>query len=123
MSIKSLEGSRSDNDSQNCGDSDGVITLDLPVSFQSDDRSNMNYQCDVCSYSSKFYGNLKRHYLIHTGQKPYVCNFCGKSFNQKVTLTTHIRLHTGERPYSCEKCPLRFYNRASLVRHVYKHAK
>lgn len=61
--------------------------------------------------------NLKRHYLIHTGQRPFVCSYCNKSFNQKVTLVVHLRLHTGEKPYSCQKCSENFISRAALRRH------
>ncbi|CAL1281554.1 unnamed protein product [Larinioides sclopetarius] len=75
------------------GNSDGTSDVSF-ASLKSYNKSDVIYRCDVCSYSSRLLGNLKRHYLIHTGQRPYVCSFCGKAFNQKVTLTSHKRLHT-----------------------------
>lgn len=102
--------------------SNSILPAALHNSVMMDSTKPPVYQCDTCPYSSNLLCNLKRHYLIHTGQKPYVCKFCCKSFNQKVTLTTHERLHTGEKPYPCNVCSLRFSNRASLIRHMAKHS-
>lgn len=51
------------------------------------------YHCDVCSYTSNYLSNLKRHYMIHTGQCPYTCNICGRSFNQRDSLKRHFKVH------------------------------
>ncbi|GFU20207.1 uncharacterized protein NPIL_126581 [Nephila pilipes] len=51
------------------------------------------YSCPYCSYSTPGRGNLKRHNLIHSGERPYVCNLCSKSFRQKTHLKHHLLVH------------------------------
>ncbi|PRD23133.1 UNVERIFIED_CONTAM: zinc finger and BTB domain-containing protein 46 [Trichonephila clavipes] len=51
------------------------------------------YSCSYCTYSTPGRGNLKRHNLIHSGERPYVCNLCSKSFRQKTHLKHHLLVH------------------------------
>ena len=53
------------------------------------------YSCPVCQklFSAQFF--LKRHLLIHTGEKPFPCHYCDKSFNRKANLKRHM--HTQHR--------------------------
>ena len=58
---------------------------------------NYNMSCEYCGKA--FQGryakyNLKRHMIIHRGEKPFSCPYCPHSANQKVNLKGHInRFH------------------------------
>nr|XP_033497818.1 zinc finger protein 770-like [Epinephelus lanceolatus] len=47
------------------------------------------HQCHLCSKSFPSPSKLKRHYVIHTGQRPFLCTICGKAFSQ----SHHLKLH------------------------------
>ncbi|KFM77828.1 Zinc finger and BTB domain-containing protein 8B, partial [Stegodyphus mimosarum] len=48
------------------------------------------YHCLFCKYTSRYLTNVRRHVLIHTGQKPYQCEICGLKFRQKEHLKGHV---------------------------------
>ncbi|XP_032357230.1 zinc finger protein 271 [Etheostoma spectabile] len=56
-------------------------------------ESAHKYRCDICFKHFVSPSKLKRHYLIHTGQRPFRCDICGKTFRQSSHVTTHRLTH------------------------------
>lgn len=55
-------------------------------------RAFLLHVCPHCNYSTYLVGHLKRHLLVHSGERPYVCNVCNFRFNQKENLKRHLKL-------------------------------
>ncbi|XP_061562282.1 zinc finger protein 501-like isoform X3 [Phycodurus eques] len=82
---------------------------------------NTHFKCSQCDKSFINTATLKRHMMIHKGEKTFNCSFCGKRFNQKVHLIKHTRTHTGEKPFSCTVCGMRLSQKEYLKVHMRTH--
>uniref|UniRef100_A0A9J7YM69 Zinc finger protein 770 n=1 Tax=Cyprinus carpio carpio TaxID=630221 RepID=A0A9J7YM69_CYPCA len=51
------------------------------------------HQCDICFKFFNAPSKLKRHYVTHTGQRPFHCTQCQRSFTQAHHLKTHMLSH------------------------------
>ena len=51
------------------------------------------YGCPFCTKTMKKSAFMRRHIMIHTGEKPFQCEFCDFSCNQKSNLGLHMKIH------------------------------
>ena len=49
------------------------------------------YQCNYCSKKFGWPTDLKRHILIHTGERPFHCQICSSTFTRNFLLKKHQR--------------------------------
>lgn len=85
------------------------------------------FVCLECCTAFLEKSKLKRHQLVHTGNKPYGCTFegCDKQFSLHFNLRTHLRIHTGVKPYACPKdwCKKLYSQASHLKSHMSVHDK
>uniref|UniRef100_A0A8B9FA30 Zinc finger protein 740 n=1 Tax=Amazona collaria TaxID=241587 RepID=A0A8B9FA30_9PSIT len=97
------------------GGGPGVLVMEQNGPFQA--QSPKNFICEHCLGAFRSSYHLKRHILIHTGEKPFECDVCDMRFIQKYHLERHKRVHSGEKPYQCERCMQSFSRTDRLLRH------
>ena len=79
------------------------------------------YPCPECKKVFKQNSDLKRHVLVHNGQRPFPCNQCEKSFNQIGNLYIHIKTHLNVKDLSCNHCEVKFSRKDTLLLHQKRH--
>ena len=51
------------------------------------------FLCPVCARVMPNIKDLKRHIMVHTGDKPYKCHLCDYAARQRGTLNRHLIRH------------------------------
>jgi len=130
-----------------CGGRYARLAEHLPIHSM----DNYNHICSVCKRAFRQASTLKRHMLVHTGERRYtcqdcggwyktssslkkhirsvhakeknhVCSMCGKVFSGSNHLQDHRLVHTNERPYHCETCNKAFKTKFHLDVHRSVHS-
>ncbi|XP_067618976.1 zinc finger protein 892-like isoform X2 [Eurosta solidaginis] len=83
-----------------------------------EERGGLTHECKVCNVHLSCKSALKRHMIIHSGEKPHSCEHCGKAFVQREVLKRHMLTHTGAKPHKCNICGRTFTHKYSLINHV-----
>lgn len=83
--------------------------------------SRKEFPCPMCKRAFGSRHNLKRHYMIHTGEKPYSCRQCRKPFREYSTLKKHMVTHQRDRWYKCMCCPCKFRDFLEFTEHKNTH--
>ncbi|XP_072392133.1 uncharacterized protein [Diabrotica undecimpunctata] len=89
------------------------LTCDLELNT----RKN-HFKCEFCSKLFPYESILKKHRIIHTGEKPFTCTICSKLFSLKYNLNMHMRIHTGDKPFTCEICSKSFSQKNHAKQHI-----
>ena len=55
-------------------------------------------------------------------KRTFFCELCGRTYNNRTGLRRHVLIHTGERPFPCMKCDQRFRQKPTLDKHLKIHS-
>ncbi|XP_055296299.1 zinc finger and SCAN domain-containing protein 12-like [Sitodiplosis mosellana] len=62
------------------------------------------YSCDICHSKLSSSYNLKRHKMIHSGEKPFECDICKRRFREQSDLRKHKKVHNNSSTARCSVC-------------------
>ena len=58
---------------------------------------------------------------VHVGPAKWACSICGIIRSRPAEIKRHFLTHTGEKPFQCTHCPARFNLKANCKSHIRKY--
>ncbi|XP_034665598.1 transcription factor Ouib-like [Drosophila subobscura] len=58
------------------------------------ERTDKPYACNICPHRCNSMSNLRKHEVVHSGDRPFRCEICDVAFNRMSNLRTHFRSKT-----------------------------
>jgi hypothetical protein len=75
------------------------LVKDVSVDDDDDDAARKPIlRCESCDFSTSYRHVLRRHYRVHTGERPFKCPYCDYSATQSGNLQYHVRCRHPEKP-------------------------
>ena len=81
-------------------------------------HADTKFQCEQCNRVFTHPQTLRRHVLnAHNRPEKCTCTICGRQFGSAYSVKRHQMLHTGEKPFQCDKCGRGFVQKVDLRVH------
>ncbi|CAD6998261.1 unnamed protein product [Ceratitis capitata] len=68
------------------------------------EKGRQFFECYLCGKKVQSSYNLRRHMMIHTGERPFACDMCDRRFREFSDLKKHRRRHSNEPNFVCMVC-------------------
>ncbi|XP_008206261.1 zinc finger imprinted 3 [Nasonia vitripennis] len=89
----------------------------LPICHKPLENDLTGYSCPNCDKRLSSKDHLKKHALVHSGERPHLCPECGQAFALLNTMKVHALSHYNIKPYACYICCLSYSQRSALMTH------
>lgn len=80
-------------------------------------------KCEICDKIFYHSGNLRKHMVLHSGERPFSCDECGRTFVLSQHLKSHMKLvHSDEKNFQCSICGRLFNHSGNYKKHQKVHS-
>ena len=78
------------------------------------------FECDDCSFRSRYQKNLTKHLLnYHSDKQSFACTDCDFKTKYLTNLSSHVKtIHRKDNPYNCNECDFQTLYQRNLTQHV-----